>query len=333
MDRSKFDGDGVSRGDDGFLWSERGEPHALRRKEMLSRYPAIKGLYGPCPRTKYVCALLVSAQLALCFAVKDAPWWLLLTLGFLVGGVMNQSLLLAIHELSHNLAFKSPLANRVFALFANLPIGIPVAGAFRDYHLMHHTDQGVDGVDTDIPSRAEARWVKGPFAKLLWLLGQGLAYGLRPLLVKPLAPTRWVIANIVVQLAFDWVVYTLWGGKALAYLPISTLLTMGLHPMAGHYLTEHYVVASPQETYSYYGPLNLLSFNVGYHNEHHDFPYIAGSRLPRLKAMAPEYYDNLVSHHSWTKMLWTYLTEPRLSATSRIKRQARGHQGAMTRPF
>ena len=141
----------------GFAWSAEQEPHARRRREMLERHPEIGELYGPCPRTKYVCSALVAAQLGTAYLLRDAPWWLIPLVAYAFGGVISQALLLAIHELSHNLAFKRPWQNRLFAVFINLPIGVPVAETFRYYHLLHHHQQGVDGVDTDLPTELEAR--------------------------------------------------------------------------------------------------------------------------------------------------------------------------------
>lgn len=303
-----------------FAWSDVPEPHAERRRALLARYPGIKALYGPCPRTKYICLALVGAQLVAAYALRNAGWGWVLLFAYAFGGVVNQSLLLAIHELSHNLAFELPWKNRLFAVLVNLPVGVPVAETFRYYHLLHHVHQGDERLDTDLPTELEARLVRGPLAKLVWLGLQGFAYALRPLIVHPKRPSAAELGNLVVQLAFDAAILHFWGVKALAYLPIGSLAVMGLHPIAGHYISEHYVFRPGQETYSYYGPLNRIAWNVGYHNEHHDFPYIAGSRLPALRSLAPEFYASLMCHASWTATLVRYVTRPSLGGFSRIKR-------------
>jgi sphingolipid delta-4 desaturase len=78
------------------------------------------------------------------------------------------------------------------------------------------------------------------------------------------------------------------------------------------------------ETNSYYGPLNWITFNVGYHNEHHDFPYVPGSRLPDVKKIAPEFYDNLPQHNSWTAVLYDFVMDPDVGPYARMKRKAKG---------
>ncbi|KZP25649.1 hypothetical protein FIBSPDRAFT_950067 [Athelia psychrophila] len=78
---------------------------------------------------------------------------------------------------------------------------------------------------------------------------------------------------------------------------VSSVWAGSLHPCAGHFIAEHYLWDGlEQETYSYYGPPNVLAFNVGYHTENHDAPSIPWTRLPALPALAPEFYDTIASH-------------------------------------
>jgi sphingolipid delta-4 desaturase len=184
----------------------------------------------------------------------------------------------------------------------------------------HHQYQGEDGLDADIPTHAEGRiFTNGPL-KVLWVLLQPAFYALRPVLTIPKAPTIWEGINWAVQLSFDYAIFHFFGVKGISYLVLSTLLGMGLHPMAGHFIAEHYTFLRGQETYSYYGPLNWLSFNVGYHNEHHDFPFVPGSRLGKLREIAPEFYDTLPHHNSWVWVIVRYIFDPAVGPFSRVKR-------------
>jgi sphingolipid delta-4 desaturase len=73
--------------------------------------------------------------------------------------------------------------------------------------------------------------------------------------------------------------------------------------------------------YSYYGPLNRMCFNVGYHNEHHDLVTVPWPRLPRIRSIAPEFYDSLHAHQSWTKLLLRFLGDRRITLFSRAVRR------------
>ena len=303
-----------------FSRSYTDEPHLTRRREILSVHPEIRELFGVEPLTFPIVVAIFLTQLIVAWAVSSSPWWLLFVTAWCVGGTLNHSLQLAVHELSHGLCFASPLANRSAAIFANLVTGFPSSVSFQKYHMDHHQWQGVDGVDTDIPTSAEVSLFVSSLSKLLWIMLQPLFYAVRPTIVKPKPYGRWELLNIAVQLLFNALIAHHLGIKGLSYLIIGTLLGLGLHPAAGHFIAEHYELVSGQETYSYYGPANWLNFNVGYHNEHHDFPRVPWSRLPRVTALAPEYYLTLPHYTSYLALFWAYITDASLGPHARIKR-------------
>lgn len=90
-------------------------------------------LMGHEPLTKYVVFGVVSLQLLIAIWLRHtkplSP--LFLFCAYAIGGTANHNLFLAIHEISHNLAFKGIKANKMISIFANLPIGIPYSATFK----------------------------------------------------------------------------------------------------------------------------------------------------------------------------------------------------------
>ncbi|XXH03565.1 phosphatidylinositol-binding protein scs2 [Hypoxylon texense] len=322
-----------------FFWTYTEEPHRTRRLAIIKAHPEVTKLCGPEPLTKYVVLGVVALQLLCAYALRaapffSAPFWLL---AYVVGATANQNLFLAIHEISHNLAFRSPTANRLFAVVANLPIGVPYSASFRPYHLTHHKSLGVDGLDTDLPTALEALFLDSILGKAFFCTFQIFFYAVRPMCVYRV-PFTWVsAANVVVQVLFDAVILKTMGGASLLYFLLSSFLAGSLHPLAGHFIAEHYVYetvtpsqADPAnrlpvpETYSYYGPLNLLTYNVGLHNEHHDFPAVPWTRLPKLYEIAHEFYDVLPRHESWVYVIWRFIFDENVGIRCRVKRKEGG---------
>ena len=305
-----------------FYWTDKTAPHSQRRREILQKYPQVKELFGPDIRLAFVTIFLVLLQLAIAYFIGELNFIWLLVAAYFAGATITHILFLAIHEITHNMAFKKQTANNWLAFFANIPIVFPYAISFKLYHTMHHRQQGEDTYDVDIPVKNEARIFRGVIGKMVWAFIQIIFYAFRPMFVRKIKITKWQIYNIVFQIIAISVFIYFAGWYALIYLLLSDFFAGSIHPLAGHFIAEHYVFSEGQETYSYYGPANKILLNVGYHNEHHDFPSIPGFRLPKLKTMAAEYYDNLYSHKSYIKVLFMFIFKRDISLFSRVKRTA-----------
>jgi sphingolipid delta-4 desaturase len=163
------------------------------------------------------------------------------------------------------------------------------------------------------------------------------------------------VLNLIIQLSFDYALTRLCNGslQPVLYLLFSSFLAGSLHPCAGHFIAEHYFFSQvnhgtesiqeqksgadgtvkkpnpldslpPPETYSYYGPLNIFTYNVGLHNEHHDFPAIPWTRLHALHRIASEFYEPLPCHRSWVWVTWTFILDKNVGMWCRVKRAQGG---------
>jgi sphingolipid 4-desaturase/C4-monooxygenase len=270
--------------------------------------------------------LLVCLQVSGAWLLADQSWWLIFAIAYFVGAFIDHALFVMIHECAHRLLFKNQAANRLAGIFANIPQVFPSSVSFERYHIKHHSFQGVHELDADLPNRWEARLINNYFVgKAIWFLFYPFFQAFRVSRLKEIKPfDGWIALNWGVQILFVATVWYFLGVKAVVFLTASFFFSVGLHPLGGRWIQEHYLTHGEQETYSYYGPLNTVAFNVGYHNEHHDFPSVPWNKLPQIKNTAPVFYDSLASHRSWTKLWLRFLFDREISLWSRVVRKNRG---------
>jgi sphingolipid delta-4 desaturase len=300
-------------------------PHRQRAKQILAKHPEMRRLFKRDRTSAVWTVVLVALQVAIGIglALLDAPWWGVIVAAYGFGAFANHALFVMIHHYTHNVVFRKANANRLGSIFANIAIVFPAAIGFRNHHLLHHKHLGIRGLDADIPTHSEARWVGDSWWRKTFWLGMYWAVQafLRPATVKNVRTIdNWVLLNVAALVAAMVPIVWFFGWWPLLYMFLSTIFSLGVHPVGARWIQEHFVFREGQETYSYYGPLNKLSFNMGYHNEHHDFPQVPWSRLPAVRATAPEFYEHLYYHRSWTKLLFHVLFSRKFRLHNRIVR-------------
>jgi sphingolipid delta-4 desaturase len=307
------------------------DPHAARSRQILAAHPELRDLAGPYPPSAIWVVLLVLAQGAVALWAGHQRWYIWIPCAYVIGATIDHGLWALIHDCCHNLVFRSRTGNRLIAIVANLPLVFPGAISFAKYHLLHHNNLGDLEYDAGVPGPTESRVVgRSGWAKAAWLAGTMVVQGVvRPRRMKRIRLLdEWTIVNILFQAGCMAALIWSTGFGPITYLLTSSVFAIGLHPLGGRWIQEHFALAKDQETYSYYGAMNRLSFNVGYHHEHHDLISIPWVRLPEIRRVAHEFYDDLHSYRSWTALAVRFIRDPNITLYRYIVRPSRHSDGA-----
>jgi sphingolipid 4-desaturase/C4-monooxygenase len=308
-----------------FYQSELDQPHPGRARAIVKAHPEVRRLMVRNPWTALIAVSIVALQTAIALAMGQLGfgyWWLSLLFAFFVGAFANHANYVIIHDATHNLIFRNPGWNKMVAIIADLPNLTPGAMGFRAYHLKHHSHQGDYEWDADLANHWEARLVGNKwYRKAIWLMLFPFFQVTRPPRLKAIKMwDRWFSTNLACAIVYDVAIVYFFGWAGFLYLVFAFLFSIGLHPVGARWIQEHYTYDFDQETFSYYGPINRVALNMGYHNEHHDLPSIPWNNLPKLRGMAPEFYNNLKYHSSWSRLLLQFIFDKRYSLYSRIER-------------
>jgi len=307
------------------------QPHWTRRKEITKVHPEVQKLQRVDSFTGVWVVVTVAMLVGLAWVVQkfDFSWLGILALAYFVGAFICHAQWVLIHELTHDLVFKSSTINTFFLLLCNTTHIIPSGISFRYFHRQHHAFLNETYKDPDVPSPIEDRiFGHSMLGKATWLSFFSIFQTVR--LIRSPQPFEWAtFFNFIGNGWFTYILLVNLGTKSVLFLLLSSLLSVGLllHPLGARWIAEHWAVHPLQETYSYYGVINTLAFNIGYHNEHHDFVGVPWHLLPKLRTLAPEYYEPLHKHASYVKLLWNFITNPNFTLKSRVVRYPKGTQG------
>lgn len=278
--------------------------------------------------SRWDCVMLAFSVAQFLTMLTLAYWWqdtpaLGRVAGFLLLVFMTvYNIIVVSHLFTHAPWFNSPLLNRLVSMLNSVNIGQSVQTYqlthVRNHHRYNNDQPGVDGRTKDSSSTFRGG-VGGEHVGLiryafvgaletmvsiarallpvtrLWRVGENEKEVLS-LFAKSSAKRKWEMRQVQLDRMVQFVAVGVflaisWQWFLLCYLP-AFFIALALVNIQNYY--EHYG-AEPENRYansvSYYGSLyNFLTFNDGYHQEHHLRPLAHWRQMPRVTV---EYGDKL----------------------------------------
>jgi sphingolipid delta-4 desaturase len=313
--------------------------HAQRKKAIMKAHPEIAQLQGTDWKTFPLACIYAAVFTVLGIWACQYSWWIQLILAYTVGGYCAFCASVLGHDGVHGLAGGGAI-NDLTCIIGFLPGFIGAMGQFfKVEHIWHHSVV-VDRVVRFGPQHSNFfkklfvvtltyAVVVAAFAVLSALmLIQMTVHAILHLLGKrkTLFPTQtripafsrfphglhgWMYFNLVLSLVYEGVQLYYFGYGPVLFRLISCVISNGPSPLGMRNVQEHYYQRKGQPTTSVYaGLVNTLTFNIGFHVEHHDFSTIPCMRLPKIREIAPEHYNTLFAYRSYTEVLTRFFTDP-----------------------
>jgi len=312
--------------------------HIQMRRALLEAHPESAALSGPDHRGAYAAIALLALHWTVCWWVAQTSILVVFLTAFFFGQVVIHAAGALLHDTAHRLVFRGRRAKLAFdLLLETIMTSFSLQLTYQHEHVsLHHPYMG--NYERDYEHEDNCRLLARrqfrhdhPGTEKLLVFGQLLVH---------LLPLGFLIADriflpiyqratgravkdrlrrmdstapppgerrlfMAVSLAALLFLFFAFGWLAVLYQVWSLSIFRGKAGVTnrGQSLSEHPGDDDINPTRSNYTWLNWLLFNTGYHNEHHTCPTVAWSRLPRLKALAPEIF-NQADGQSYFERWW-----------------------------
>jgi sphingolipid delta-4 desaturase len=317
--------------------------HDHLRRRILEAHPEVRGLYGPDARTALAVPLILAVQWSAAWAVSGTNVPVVFLAAFFFGQLVIHSAAALVHETAHRLVFAERRRKLLFdlaleAILTSFGRQLTYQHEHISSHHPHLGDYERDYEHEDVCRFLARRSFRGrhpraqraltilELAVHLLPLGFLLAEQVFPRVyrratgrptrdaVREIGATRPAAAEralfIGVSAAVNVWLFVWLGPLGWLYQVWALSIFLGKCGITnlGQSLSEHPTDDPALPTRSTYWWGNRFLFNTGYHHEHHTFPAVAWSRLPRMKSIAPREFD-VASNRSYLGHWWDHVRD------------------------